>query len=436
MRRLLLLAMLASIVAMVSPSPKPASLVFGVLGSKCDAARSAALHAAGVSVAELPMGWDRYEPVQGRVDTQYVTEVRARVAACRSAGVGIILAPGLHYTPAWVRALPGGTQRNSSGSVPDDGGADVVFSASVREAARKYLTRLATDIGFEGVVAVRVGTKGGGELGYPDPVAGDSLGYWAFGEAPQSGVGIAEGMAPSPLPGWVPGSPRWADKEVTPAMADAWWTWYTRSVIDAVVWQIGTFRGLGFSGSVHVPVAGRGVLPVDRATAVAGLLDGRADPDGALGRGLDYPAQFAVLSGQKNVAVDFTGLDDVTAVRARARNPAQDRCRPGDDSAWQVSTDVSFWSSQRFTSAVAHHAGLSLVGENPGSPELPRTGGAADSDPVTAQLQWAPDYASQCGMTTFLFAFEDELFGGMPSRPAVLTLEDYAARIRAAKEQG
>jgi hypothetical protein len=60
-----------------------------------------------------------------------------------------------------------------------------------------------------------------------------------------------------------------------------------------VGWQIDRLRALGFTGRVHLPVAGRGVLPADRAAAVAALLDGRNDPDGALERGLDYPAIFA-----------------------------------------------------------------------------------------------------------------------------------------------
>lgn len=436
MRRLLLLGLLLSIVAAMPTPTQPAPMVFGVLGARCHADRVAALDQAGVAVVELSMGWDRYEPAPGHIDAKYVAEVRGQIDACRKAGLGIVLAPGLNYPPAWVRELPGGTQRNSSGAEPDDGGADLVFSASVRAAAHRYLAQVTTDIGFEGVVAIRVGTTGSGELGYPDPVSGGAQGYWAFGEAAQSGVGIAQGMRPSPLPGWAPGSPRWAGKPVTPTLVDAWWTWYTRSAVDALVWQIQTLRELGFSRPVHVPVAGRGVLPTDRAEAVAGRLDGRADPDGALGRGLDYPAQFAVLAGLKNVAVDFTGLDDITAVRARAKESAQDRCQPGDDDGWRVSPDVRSWSSQRFTSAVARQVGLGLVGENPGSPDLPHTGGAPGSDSITAQLQRAPDYAAECGMTMFLFAFEDELFGGRPSHPSAVSIDDYAARIRAAKGGG
>jgi len=195
-----------------------------------------------------------------------------------------------------------------------------------------------------------------------------------------------------------------------------------------VGWQIDRLRALGFTGRVHLPVAGRGVLPADRAAAVAGLLDGRNDPDGALERGLDYPAIFAALAARDDadrIDVDFTGLDDVSAVRARPQ--AQDACRAGDENR----TDVADWSAQRFTSALARRFGLGLVGENPGPPDAPHTGGAADSDPLAEQLVRAPAYAAGCGMTTFLFAFEDDLFAGPTP-----DLDDYAGRIAAAGGRG
>jgi hypothetical protein len=231
----------------------------------------------------------------------------------------------------------------------------------------------------------------------------------------------------------VPGSPRWANRDVTAEQAEAWWSWYTRSAVDALVWQINLLRELGFAGRVHVLVAGRGVLPADRAQAVTGLLDGRADPDGALERGLDYPAQFAVLGGLGNVDVDFTGLDDDTAVQARTAVPSQDRCQPGDEDGLLERTDIGVWSAQRFTTAAARRAGLGLIGENPGPPDAPFTGGSPGSDPIAAQLQFAPGYAAECGMTMFLFAFEDDLFRGAATDASGVTLDDYAARIAAAE---
>lgn len=431
---LALAAAIAGCAQPVAPDrPTGLPLSFGVLGSTCAPDRLAALRAAGVTVVELPLAWDRYEPAPGEVDDGYAAQARARLAACRDAGLRVVLSPGLQYPPAWVREVPGGAPRGSAGGRP--AGVDLVFSAAVRDAAGDYLGRLAADVGFDGVAAVRVGTTTTGEFGYPGPTAGGRSGeYWASGSAAQFGVGLAEGLEPGPLPGWVPGAPTARGAAVSTEQVDAWFGWYAGAATAAVGWQIDRLRELGFTGRVHVPVAGRGVLPADRAAAVAGLLDGRADPDGALERGLDYPAVFAALAARADadrIDVDFTGLDDVTAVLARSLDPAQDACRPGDEDGLLDRTDVADWSAQRFTSALARRAGLGLVGENPGPPDAPDTGGSADSDTLADQLDRAPAYAAGCGMTTVLFAFEDDLFAG--SAPG---LQDYADRIAAVGGRG
>ncbi|WP_420178872.1 hypothetical protein [Paenarthrobacter sp. TA1.8] len=390
--------------------PAPEHMSFGVLGATCASARLAALHDAGVSVVELPLAWDRYQPGAGRVDHHYVAEVRERLNSCREAGMAVVLSPGLHYPPDWVRGLPGGVLRGSGGGVPEDEGAELVFSAAARDAAQKYLAIVASDLGFEGIAAIRVGTNASGELGYPGPSdGGNEREYWAFGDAPQYGIGLAEGVAPSPMPGWIPGSSSWHGRSVTDEQVQRWWDWYSRSTVDAAVWQISELRKLGYQGRVHVPVAGRGVLPNDKAKAIEGGLDGRANPDGAQERGLDYSAQFAVLATLPGVDVDFTGLDDVSAVRAAAAVPRQDHCLPTDTEN-VLTDDVSQWSSHRYTSALARRAGLGLVGENPGPPDAPFTGGSPQSHSLAEQLRTAPGYALECGMTMFLFGFEEDLF--------------------------
>ncbi|MCP1415221.1 glycoside hydrolase family 5 protein [Paenarthrobacter sp. A20] len=436
---LLLSIVLTTVIAGCSVEPDHAAepMTFGVLGSTCTPERLAALHEAGVSVVELPVAWDRYQPEAGQENRDYVDEVRARLNDCRQAGMGVILSPGLHYPPDWVGDLTGGVLKGSGGDVPKDAGAELVFSAEVRDAARKYLARVASDLGFEGITAIRVGTNATGELGYPGHGDGDGGSedggnedggsdeeFWAFGDAPQFGIGLAEGVAPSPMPGWVPGSRSWHGKSVTDEQVQRWWDWYAGSVVNAVAWQVGELRTLGFQGRVHVPVAGRGVLPADKAEAVKGRLDGRANPDGAQERGLDYAAQFAVLATLTGVDVDFTGLDDVSDVRARAAVPPQDQCRPGDDDVVLLG-DVSSWSSHRYTSALARRAGLGLVGENPGPPDSPFTGGSPESHSLAEQMGTAPRYAVECGMAMFLFGFEENLFEDDDRAGSGFALEDY-----------
>lgn len=414
----------------------PEQMSFGVLGATCAPARVLALRDAGVSIVELPLGWDRYEPSPGQVDERYVAEVRAKLTRCREAGIDVILAPGLHYPPDWVTRLPGGVLKGSAGGTPGDAGAELVFSAAVRVAAQKYLARLVSDLGFQGIVAIRVGTDSAGELGYPGPHdGGRGREFWAFGSAPQSGKGLAEGAVPTPMPGWVPGAESWNGKPVTEDQVLGWWDWYTGSAVNAVVWQIQALRQLGYEGRVHVPVAGRGVLPGDKIKAIAGRLDGRFNPDGAQERGLDYVEQFAALSSFSGVDVDFTGLDDVSAVRARAADPRQDQCRPDDENIVLDSADASLWASHRFTSALARRAGLGLVGENPGPPESPYTGGSPLSDNIAQQMRLAPMYAKECGMTMFLFGFEDNLFQADALVGNGLALEGYKEVIKQLREE-
>lgn len=432
MRRTALISLLTLLMAtglgrgVEAESIQPVQLSFGVLGSKCSPERLAALKEAGVSVVELPLAWDRYEPAAGRVDSRYVLKVRKQLDACRAAGIQAILSPGLHYAPAWVKRLSGGTLRGSAGGSPKHQGAELIFSAAVRDAAHNYLERVVSDLGLDGITAIRVGTSGTGELGYPGPEdGGNAREFWAFGDAPQLGKGLAEGAARSPMPGWRPGSRSWHGKAVTADQVQAWWDWYSRSVVDALVWQATELRNLGFEGRIHVPVAGSGVLPVDQDEAVRGRLDGRANPDGAQERGLDYKAQFAVLSTIPGVDIDFTGLDDVSDVRARARQPRQDRCLPDDENN-VLREDTRSWSSHRYTSALARRAGLGLVGENPGPPDSPFTGGSVLSDGLADQLWRAPGYAAECGMSMFLFGFEHHLF----EDDSGVNLGDYEAVIQ------
>jgi hypothetical protein len=424
---LVVVAVLAGCAQPAAPEPSTSTMAFGVLGATCEPARLAELREAGVSVVELPLAWDRLQPDPGVIDEGYTARTRDLIRACADGGMQVVLSPGLQYAPEWVRDLPGGAPQGSAGGEAE--GIDLVFSAAVRDAAGDYLAQLASDGGLDDVSAVRVGTTSTGELGYPGPTAGgNTREYWASGPTAQSGEGLAEGLAPSPLPGWVPGSPSWNGGEVTAEQVDGWFSWYTGAAVDTVAWQIDHLRELGFTGRVHVPVAGRGVLPADRVAAVAGLLDGRSDPDGALERGLDYPAGFAALAGRADadlIDIDFTGLDDVTAVAARAAG--QDGCRPGDEDGLLDRADVGSWSGQRFTTALARAAGLGLVGENPGPPDAPDTGGSSDSDPLAEQLRLAPAYAVDCGITTFLFAFEDDLFSGSTE----VDVADYADRIAA-----
>ncbi|MCD2196713.1 beta-galactosidase [Actinomycetospora endophytica] len=397
-----------------APPERPA---FGVLASSCDPDRVAALRKAGVTTAMTEMQWAQAEPAPGVTDEGYLASVRARIEACAAGGLRVVLGLGLQNPPPWVLGLPGAAFVDQAGRSSSQGEADLVFSAGARDAATAYLRDVAGQVGFGRVATVRVA----GELGYPsaEPETGGTA-FWAFGAPAQGGPGRAAGVDASPLPGWVPGSPTWQDAPVTADDAGRWYDWYTGSLADSVVWLTDALRGVGFTGDFQVPLAGRGVLPADRQEAVAGLLDGRADPDGALGKGLDYPSQFRVFadldarlratSPSSRILVDFTSLDDDSAVRARAADPPQDTCRPDDTTASLTAAGLDRGASQRWTVALAHEAGLGVVAENPGPPDLTNTGGTAQSDDEPDQMVQAGRYARDCGLEAWYLAFEDQLF--------------------------
>jgi len=406
-------------------------MAFGVLGGSCDADRASALHRGGVRLVELGVEWGRFEPEPGRYDEAYANDLRTRIARCSAAGLDLVLTPGFQYAPRWVAALPGGAYRSQSGREGPATVPNLVFSARVRQAATAYVGQLAAELGPARFVAVRVGTSESGELGYPGRQFGapnPDNAMWAFDAAAQSGTDLAAGMTTTPLPGWQPGDPTWRGQGITTDHVRAWFTWYTASVARTVAWEVETLRAAGFHGAFHVPLAGRGILPADLTGTIRSRLDGTVDRDGSLERGLYYPDQLAAIAaavGTGDLVADVTGLDDATAVAARMLTPPQDDCLPNDaDVVLDPATDVARWSASRWTIANARRLTLRLVGENPGSPTVAGNGGDDLSDPLAAQLVHAPDYARDCGLESFFWAFEDDLFAPKPE----VSMSDLAKR--------
>ena len=355
-----------------------------------------------------------------------------------SPGIGVVLTLGLHSAPGWVAELPGGSYVSQHGDPGPREVPNLVFGAAVRDAVADYLTELDRAVGLGRAAAIRVGTGVNGELGYPGTESSGSNPFWAFDAAAQSGEGLAEGATVTPMPGWVPGSATWGGADVGTEQVQEWFRWYSRSVADAVVWVVRALREQGYTGDVHFPLAGRGALPGDLEEALAARLDGTADRDGSLEGGLFYPEQLPYIAeslarterdGWGELIADSSSVDDATAVTARELDPPQDSCRPGDaDRDLLTEPGVERWSSVRWTVANARRAGLGVMGENPGSPDTPRTGGNELTDSSAEQMVRAPQYARECGMSLFMWAFEDDLFGDRPGAGVA----DYARQIRAA----
>jgi hypothetical protein len=414
-------------------------LTFGVLGSRCEANRAAALHRSGVRFAELGVDWSQWEPRPGSFDVAYEQAVRRAVQSCQKAGLGVILTPGLHTAPAWVAELTAGYYVDQNGDRDSARVPNLVFSAAVRKAVGDYLAELDHVLGLGSLAAIRVGTGTNGELGYPHTETPTKNPYWAFDDAAQTGHGLADGATVTPLPSWRPGLATWQGQAVSTDQVRQWFSWYSTSVADAEVWVIRQLRQLGYTGPVHLPLAGRGALPDDLSAAIAARLDGSADRDGSLESGLSYPDQLPQIAqllaaterpGWGAVYADSSSVDDATAGFARQLTPPQDRCLPGDAGIDLVHDPaVQNWPSFRWTVANARRAGLHVVGENPGPPDAPGTGSNDQTDSWEQQMVYAPRYAQECGMDMFQWAFEDTLFSH-----GHVGLDMYAQRIEALSE--
>lgn len=406
--------------------PEPA---WGVVDSTCAPDRLAAQRGAGLTVSVVEAHWDRLQPRPGAFDAAAVAVLVGKVTRCLDAGMRVVLGSGVQYAPSWAADLPDARLRDQRGAVPRTHGVDVVFAAAPRAALDDYLTRLVAAVPADRLTGIRVGTSAAGEIGYPGP---HESGYgvtswWAFGDAAQGRGALAPGQQPAPLPGWVPGTAAWNGRPMTAGDAGRWFGWYSGALVEALAAQARTLRAAGFSGEVHLPVPGRGVLPADRSVAVGALLDGHGDRDGSLGRGLDHvaamPGLAAAVPGP--VVIDLTSVDDATAVRARALDPPEDLCAPGDaEDSLAPTVRVERWSNLRFARAQAARAGLPVVGENPGPPG-DTTGGVPDSDPEIEQVRRAPGYARACGLAFFTLAFEEDVH----TPRSGVTLADYTAAI-------
>lgn len=423
--------------AQVAPNGRAGALRYGVLGGSCAENRVGGLRAAGVQLVEIDVDWALFEPAPQVFDVNYINELRNQLARCRTAGLEIVLNPGFQYAPSWVSSMPDGSYRNKSGDAGPVTVPNIIFSAAVRDAVVQYLARFAVEFPLATFAAIRLGTSESGELGYPRISSGGPGlpgEVWAFDSAAQTGDGLADGMEPSPFPGWAPGDSSWKGRSVTGAEVRRWFSWYSGSAAKAAIWEIGAIRRAGYRGVVQLPLAGSGVLPADLNSYVAASWGG-GDPDGSFARGLYYPDQLAMIAAAtrndpnadpNTVVADVTSLDDSTAVISRGLPVREDLCEAGDaETRLRPDVGVESWSASRWTISNARAAGLRVVGENPGSPLRSGTGGDTRSDDLAQQLVHAPDYARSCGLDLLMWAFEDDLFTPSPA----VSVTDLATRI-------
>ena len=384
-RWLLLLGILSMMALGIPPVAASATTMptpwFGVL--QPDASRAGTVHAPGVTVATLEIGWDHYEPSQGTFSASYRDEVRQRYQTLVQAGYRVILDPGLQYPPDWVFGVDGATRFvNQYGDVfHGDMGADVpnaVFNEHVQAAQAAYIARLGRDLADLDLYGVRASGLTYAEMRYPLPYYnGHTNSFWAFD---------AHALAASPVPNWRPG-------DGGGAKAAAFLDFYLGSLADYGTWLLTTYRDAFPAAAITVQLGSWGIRPGEVQAAADAGLDGssRGEQRQTIQQGLDWARQFPAFASVGNVIVSSTWLD------------APDQ---GDDPIYETPA--------AYITRLATPLGMPVIGENTGGGDL-------------ADMQLCVERVRELGMAGMLWMTESDLFAG----GGKATIDDYAGLIGA-----
>jgi hypothetical protein len=250
--------------------------ILGVLGVSGDFYKTEA--SSGINAVTLTVTWDEAEPTKGTLNASYISQIQAGIAAARAAGLKVILDPGLHFPPAWVFALPGGTRFvNQYGDVftgPEASGnnvANAVANGNVRAAEGTYLSLLGAQIKAGSIIAIREGGGPLGELRYPEgDYNGHTNSYWAYDASTQASL-------PSSVRGWKPGTG-------TTVQAQAFLDAYNGMLDNYGIWLNGQLH-TDFNTTELVLLPGWGERPGGEAGEVASLLTQDKDE---FNEGLDW----------------------------------------------------------------------------------------------------------------------------------------------------
>lgn len=280
----------------VAPVPQaPAAPILGLLAA--DGAHFAQERAAGVGAVTINVGWNNAEPVRGVFDANYLASVNGQIAAAVTAGLRVILEPGIQYPPDWVFNLPGGTRFvNQYGDVfrgaSDSGNnvANTVTNPAVHAALGSYLAGLGARIDRSHLLAVRQGGGPYGELRYPEATYnGHTDSWWAYD---------TDSQASSPVRGWKPGTG-------TSAQAAQFLSVYNSNLNKLGVWLNSEFT-TDFATTNLVMLPGWGERPGDQSNIVASRLTTSSDE---WNQGLDWTGLLPSLPNRSTSVAYTTYLD-------------------------------------------------------------------------------------------------------------------------------
>jgi hypothetical protein len=393
-------AVLGVVAGVVIASGRDAEpLAFGTLGTDPD--RAADEVRAGVRVAMMELSWAAYEPANGRFDDTYGRQARGRLDRLRSAGLQVTLGLGLHFTPAWVQALPDSRFVDQHGTTSAE--VNLVFNQKLRLAAEKYLARVNQDLDLSTFWAIRLTSGGLSEVLYP---AGGS--FWAFDRNAQNGPDLPPGMARNPEVGWRPG-----DRALPAARVRRWADWYVHGLDDVVRWQIRTLDSFGFRGYYQLLTPGSGTRPDRYDTEIAAFL-----PDGVTGVGAVWHRFYADLA-----------LDRVVARRVVAyvssmadRSGGDDSCTGRDTALPVTDPALDSWSAARWVARLARAGGFRVNGENPGWNQPPTLNAHYTDGGSNGMMTAAVRQAVSCGFQGMYWAHDENLWHGPASMPRFAAL--------------
>jgi hypothetical protein len=346
--------------------------------------------AAGVRLVTVGLAWDQWEPSQGQFSASYRNHAREEADRYRAAGMSVAVDPGLQYPPKWVSDLPDGQllDQHHTGAPA----ADFAWSQAVRQAATAYLDEVVAAMGP--VVDYRVGLSEHGEALYPDTSNNQ---WWAFTPSAQGRTGgLPAGVSPSPLPGWVPGTPTWRGRPVSQAQVTGWYEWYFFGSVDALAWEMSTIRATGYPGQLELVMPGTGATPALYTDRLGNLLapgggGGATDPYFTLNTAAVWWKLLDALPDLTNVAVDISSVGDDSGA------PTANGCTGRDASVPLTAPVTASWSDTRWLTylATAHH--LPVMGENPGNTP-------------TSELRNVMNLVTSCHLTALQWAWDDNLY--------------------------
>ena len=377
-------ALVAGLQAHASPSTPT---LFGTLDTQ-PATVAAEAGSSDVSMAMLEYNWASFEPSPGVFNASYLATMKSEMAAYQAAGMKVTLGLGLQNAPSWVLALANGSYVDQTGAHSTE--ANFVFSAAVRQAAAGYLKQIAAYIPLTNFSAIRITSGGDGEMLYP---GGGT--YWAFDNAALTGTGLAAGMTPNPDPKWTPGK-----AGLTQAQIGTWVNWYVGGLDNVTNWQMTTLAGLGFAGYYETVTPGSGTRPDGLTQTESQNLSN----DGTTGVGAVWNLYYAQLPTKTNVIAYISSVAD--------NSGGNDNCQTADATTALTSTSMDSWSATRWISAIAHHNGLAVGGENPGYGIPASIDSFYVNTSPTGMMATAIAQSQSCGFGVYYWAHDIHLWDG------------------------